>query len=48
MQNIPLRDIPSSPIANYMGKDVDLHLFTTSLLVVVESDKTIPKPRLPN
>ena len=34
-----LEAIPSCPIASYMGEEVDHHITTTSLQVVVESDK---------
>ena len=44
--NLPLRfrAIPSSPIASYMGEEIDPQLTTISLQVVIESDVS---PELP-
>ena len=38
--------IPSSPISSYAGTEADSHLTTTSLWVVVESNKVSPEPPL--
>jgi len=36
---VQLEAIPSSPFTSYMGEEADLQLITTSLRVVVESNK---------
>ena len=41
-----LEAIPSSPIASYVGEEAGPHLTSTSLQVVVESDKVFPEPPL--
>jgi len=41
-----LEAILSSIIASYMGEEANPHLTTTSLQVVVESDKDTPEPPL--
>ena len=41
-----LEAIPSSPIASYMGEEANPHLITTSLQVVVESDKVVAQTLL--
>ena len=38
--------IPSSPITSIMGEEADTQLTTTSLQVVIESDKVSPEPPL--
>ena len=41
-----LEVIPSSPVPSYTGEETESHLITTSLEVVVESDKVTPEPPL--
>ena len=41
-----LETIPSSPITSYMREEADPQLTTTSLQVVIESDKVAPEPSL--
>ena len=43
---VQLKAIPSSPIASYVGEEAGPHLTSTSLQVVVESDKVFPEPPL--
>ena len=38
-----LEAITSHPVACYLGEETDIHLITTSFLVVVESDKVSPE-----
>ena len=41
-----LEDIPSRPIASYMGKEANSHVTTTSFQITEESDKVSPEPLL--
>jgi len=41
-----LKAISSHPITSYLGKETNTHLTTTSLQLVVESDKVSPQPPL--
>ena len=43
---VQLEAIPSCPITSYVGEKTDPHLSTSSLQVVVESDKVSPEPPL--
>ena len=43
---VQLEAIPSSPITDYMGEEADPQLTTTSLWVVIESNKISPEPPL--
>ena len=43
---VQLEAIPSSPITDYMGEEADPQLTTTSLWVVIESNKVSPEPPL--
>jgi len=43
---VQLEAIPSSPITSHMREEADPQLTTTSLQVVIESNKVSPEPRL--